>query len=264
MNFSCNNEGSNVSAIPGSYLLKRQIWTAPTANGGSFLYIYNSDHLVSRIERYQWGTYSVNGGQLQTFYDTSYYALEYAGNLCTKLTISDGGADGYIAYEYNDQNLPIKSTIYYSDNTVQSYSFYKYDGLNNLIEKIDSTDKVNFRYVFSYNESNNLTSVVNYILWPNPQRKVKYEWVAFDTKVNFIKAVNGLPITFRWNNNYHSYSSSSPNNILTEKYYVPVNIDEPFDSPNFTNYSYSYNEAGLPTTMSYGAWTVIFEYEKCR
>jgi hypothetical protein len=82
--------------------------------------------------------------------------------------------------------------------------------------------------------------------------------------VNFIKAVNGLPLTFVWDNNYHSYSSSSPNNFLVENYYTPVNMDQPFGSPNLINYSYEYNAEGLPTKMRYGSWLVTFEYEKYR
>jgi hypothetical protein len=269
ISFSCRKDidsGKSKAYItnPTSYILKHQIWSGPTTSGESFMYVYNSDHLISRIERYQWGTYSANGSSLQTWYDTAYYRFEYTNGLCTKWTINEGGANGYFIYEYNDGKLPVKSTLYYSDSTVQSYSLYIYDNLNNLIEKIDSSDKINFRYLFTYNNNNNLTSVTNNILWSTPQQKVKYEWLTFDNKVNFIKTVNGLPSTFVWDNNYHSYSSSSPNNFLAENYYIPVNMDQPFGSPNFTNYSYEYNKEGLPTKMWYGPWLVTFEYEKYR
>src|SRR4030095_6291851 len=231
LSFSCRKErdcekDETYITNPTSYVLKRQIWTGPTTNGGSFLYVYNSDHVVSRIERYQWGTYSSNGGPLQTWFDTAYYTFEYTNGLCIKWSVDEGGAKGYFVYEYNEKKLPVKRTLYYSNRTVQSYSFYKYDNANNLIEKTDSSDKVNFRYVFTYNSSNNLTSVTDNILWSNPQQKMKYEWLAFDNKVNFIKAVNGVPSTFVWDNNYHSYSSSSPNNFITENYYTPVNMDQ--------------------------------------
>src|ERR1700761_491210 len=62
---------------PTSYVLKKQTWTGSTTNGQSFLYIYNTDHLVSKIERYEWGTYSQNGGPQQTWYDTSHNTFEY-------------------------------------------------------------------------------------------------------------------------------------------------------------------------------------------
>ncbi len=253
LNSSCKKENDFVKnnpflTNPTSYILKRQIWTGPTANGSSFLYSYDTNHLISKIERYQWGTYSVNGGALRTWYDTAYYAFEHTNGLCTKWTIDEGGAKGYFLYEYNHYQLPAKRTIYYSNNTIQSYSFYKYNNSNNLIEKTDSSDKVNFKYEFIYNSSNNLISVTDNILWTTPQRKMKYEWPAFDDKVNFIKAVNGLPSTFVWDNNYHSYSSSSPNNFLSVNYYIPVNMDQPFE--------------GLPTKKFYGPWIVGFEYEK--
>jgi hypothetical protein len=267
LNFSCRKVKDRSTSEPyisnpTSYVLKRQIWTGPTTNGESFLYVYNSDHLVSKIERYQWGTFSANGGPPQTWQDTAYYTFEYTNGLCTKWSIDEGGAKGYYVYEYNEKKLPVKRTLYYSDHTVQSYSFYKYDNADNVIEMTDSTNKVDFRYVFTYNSSNNLTSVTDNILWSNPQQKIKYEWPTFDNKVNFIKAVNGLPSTFVWDNNYHSYSSASPNNVLAENYYVPVNMDQPFGLPIYYNYTYEYNNEGLPTTMKYGSWIVTFEYEK--
>ena len=267
LNFSCKKNDqyckNNTYAInPTSYILKRQTWTGPTTNGSSFLYIYNSDNLISKIERYQWGTYSMNGGPLQTWYDTAYYAFEHNNGLCTKWTMNEGGANGYFVYDYNNRNLPVKRTLYYSDHTIQSYDFYKYDDKDNLIEVVNSTDKVNFQYVFTYNHRNNLTSVTNNILWTVPKQKAKYEWDSFDDKVNFIKAVNGLPSTFVWDNNYGSFSSSSPNNLVAENYYVPVNADQPFGSPNTITYTYEYNEEGLPIKMYYGPWVVIFEYQK--
>jgi hypothetical protein len=269
LNFSCRKDDSygknnTYATNPTSYILKRQTWTGPTTNGSSFLYIYNSDNLISRIERYQWGTSSINGGPLQMWYDTAYYVFEHNSGLCTRWTINEGGANGYFVYEYNPRNLPVKRTLYYGDHTIQSYDFYRYDDKDNLIEVIDSTDKVNFQYVFAYDQRNNLTSVTNNILWPIPKQKVKYEWGSFDDKVNFIKAVNGLPSTFVWDNNYHSFSSSSPNNVVAENYYAPVSTDQPFGSPNFTNYTYEYNEEGLPIKMHYGPWIVIFEYQKYR
>ncbi|MHA4847402.1 hypothetical protein ACX0G7_24775 [Flavitalea antarctica] len=131
-----------------------------------------------------------------------------------------------------------------------------------MIEKTDSSNKVDFRYVFAYNGSNNLTSITGNILWSNPKQKMKYEWLSFDNSINFIKAVNGLPPSFFWDNNYHSYSSSSPNNFIAVNYYAPVNQDQSFGTPSFSNYSYESNDEGLPTKMMYGPWLVTFEYEK--
>lgn len=263
--FSCKKEyiGLGSNRNPTSYLLKKQTWTGPATNGESFSYIYNADNLVSKIERYQWGTYNTNGEPQQTWHDTAYYTFEYTNGLCTKWRMQEGGADGYFIYEYNNQKLPVKRTAYFTyNNTVESYSIYKYDNLNNLIEQVDSSDKVNFRYIFTYNSNNNLTSVINYILWSTPQQKVKYEWLSFDDKVNFIKAINGLPITFIWDNSYNAYSSSSPNNYLNENYYTPVDLNQPFGQANYNVNSFQYNDEGLPIKLSSGSWTITFEYEK--
>ena len=259
---SCKKDNTSATPYitnPTSYVLKRQTWSGPTTNGSSFSYSYNSDHLVSNIEEYQWTGISPN-----IAYDTARYSFEYTNGLCTKMVTSDGGANGYYIYEYNADKLPVKRTLYYSNGNVQSYDFYEYDNSNNLIQVTDSSQQLNFRYEFTYNVNNNLVSVTNYILWSTPQQKVKLEWSSFDNSINFIKSVNGLPPTFVWDNNFHAYSSSSPNNSMSEIYYVPVNIDQPFGSPNNDSYSYEYNEEGLPTVMHYGVWNVTFEYEKYR
>lgn len=248
---------------PTSYILKRMIMSGPQTNGESFLFIYNKDNLVSEIQRYQWGTSSINGGPTQTWYDTSYSTFEYQRGLCTKWSVDKPGR-GYFVLKYNDKNLPVSRTSYYSDNRFYAHNSYTYDGAGNLIERKDSTDKTNFLFVFSYNNSNNLISATDYILWPNPQQKMKYEWLSFDNKVNFIKAVNGLPPSFVWENNYSSYSSSSPNNYLSVNFYSPVNVDQPFGQPYFYSASYEYNDEGLPVKMFSGSWITTFEYEKFR
>lgn len=247
---------------PTSYLLKSQIWSGPSTNGGGFFYYYNSDNQVYKIKRHQWGTGSSNGGPVVRWDDTTYYYFEYTNGLCTKWTIDDHGSKGYYTYDYNAQNLPYKRTTYGASNMVQGYCFYKYDKNNNLIERKDSSYQLNFRYDFTYDSNNNLTSVTDNILWSNPQQKMKYEFLTHDQNVNFIKAVNGLPITFIWDNNYHSYSSSSPNNFLTQNYYVPVDANQPFGQPRVYNYSYDYNDEGLPVKMEYSPWLVTFTYQK--
>jgi hypothetical protein len=174
------------------------------------------------------------------------------------------GFKGYFIYKYNDQKLPSSRTVYYSDNTIQGHTFYKYDNSGNLIEKTDSSNKVNFRYVYTYDSKNNLTSSTENILWSSPQQKIKTEYLTFDAKVNYIKAVNGLPLTADFDNNFHSYSSTSPNNFASSIHYNQVNMNEPFGSPNAINLSYEYNDERLPTKMQLGPWTVIYEYAKYR
>jgi len=261
--FGCRKDSVNpVIQNPTSYILRKETWTGPTTNGESFAYFYNSSHLVERIERYQWGTYSANGGPTQTWFDTAYYTFEYQNGLCAKWSMNEGGACGFLVYEYNKRNLPVKRTLYYCNNVPESFTFYKYDNADKLIERVDSSTAVDFRYTFTYNSETNLVAAICYILWSSPQQKMKYDWSNFDGKVNFIKAVNGLPPTFVWDNDFHSYSSSSPNNSQSENYFTPVSINDSFGSPNSTNYSYQYNDAGLPVKMVSGPWTVSFEYEK--
>jgi len=265
--FSCRKkydfvDGNNQN--PTSYILKKETWSGSTTNGEAFAFFYNNDRLVSRIERYQWGTYSVNGGPPQTWYDTSYYTFEYVNGLCKKSNVKDGGADGYFVYEYNNKNLPVKRTCYHQDNTIQYYTLYKYDTADNLIEKVDSSIAVNYRSVCTYDNDGNLLSLIYYQLWSTPQKKSKYEWPTFDHKVNFIKAVNGLPVTIALDNGYGSYSSLSPNNFQSENFYPPVDIDQPFTSPISYSYSYEYNNEGLPVKIIDGPWTISFEYEKYR
>jgi hypothetical protein len=117
---------------------------------------------------------------------------------------------------------------------------------------------VNFRTVFTYNNNNNLTSAVNYILWSQPQQKTKSECLSYDNKINYISAVNGLPRTF----NHGGSWSFSLNNYIDRNYHTPVDINQPFSPASYTSNSYQYNEEGLPTKMFSGPWTVTFEYEK--
>jgi YD repeat-containing protein len=265
--FSCKKENNNSVSIPyitnpTSYVLTSEIWSGPATNGEYFYFTYNSEHLISKIQRIQWGTESVNGGSMQKWYDTANYAYEYTHGLCSRWIVTEGGSNWFYTYEYNNNKLPVKRTVYsMGDYLPERYYLYKYDNSNNLVEIVDSSLNVNFRYEFTYNSNNNLTSVTSY-QGAIPVQKEQYQWLAFDNKINFIKAVNGLPPTFVWDNNFNSYSSSSPNNILTENYYSPADINQPFGPAYPDSYSYQYNDEGLPTTMQDGPWIVNFEYEK--
>ena len=262
---SCKKDNNDIktsnSQNPTSYLLKRQTWTGSVSNGQSILYVYNGDNLVSKIEKYEWGTYSTNGGTIQTWYDTTFYSFEYTNGLCTKWIVGkEGTQQNYFVYEYNNDKMPVKLTYYSTDNIALSYYLYKYDNSNNLIQKIDSTQKVEYRYEYSYDSDNNLASLIEYTIGSNPQRKSKYEWLTYDKKVSFLRTVNGLPVTF--GSDFDNPLFSSPNNYLSEKYYTPVNIDQSFGTPEFRNATYEYNDEGLPTKMSDSGWIVNFEYQK--
>lgn len=261
--FSCKKQNDVPAGIttgnPTSYILKKQTWSGPATNGQSFVYSYSSNHLVSKIERYQWGTMSENGGPVHIWHDTTSETFEYNGNLCTKWIVNAGP---YYTFDYNEHGQVSKRSFYQPDNKVYATSFYKYDALGNLVERTDSSQQVDFKYLLNYNADNNLTEVTCEILWSTPQQKAKYEILSFDDKTNFTKAINGLPPVCMFDNNYHAYSSTAPNNFVDVKYYGPVNMEQPFSSPSSSYYTYQYNEEGLPLTMQYGEWVVTFEYEK--
>jgi hypothetical protein len=263
----CTKDNNFMNAYiqnPTSYLLTKEEWTGPSSNGESFFFFYNDYNLVTKVERCQWGTVSVNGGPAEMWYDTADYFIEYSNGLASKVTMEEGGSLAYLIYEYDNGHLPTKRTIYLPDGSVQQYSSYTYNDSDNLTEKIDYKDADLFRYEFTYNGDNNLTSVTDYILWSNPQQKMKYEWSDFDDKVNWIKTVNGLPPTFVWDNNFGAYSSSSPSNNKNQNYFPPIDINQPFDNISFSPVycSYEYNDEDLPTKMYSGPWVVLFEYEK--
>ena len=165
----------------------------------------------------------------------------------------------YYDYTYTGDQIT-KKTIKFANQSIQGYILYTYNSDDKLIEAVDSTNKVNFRHLFEYN--NNLTTVTTYNVGTNPQKKSKKEYSNFDTKVNYIKAVNGLPVIFPWDNfGIGPYSSSSPNNYGLEKHFWDVDINASFGTPTTMNFSYEYKE-GLPVKMYYGGWTVTFEYQK--
>src|SRR5215471_9095075 len=107
-----NRYDNVVTDNPTSYLLVSEDWSGPSTNGESISFFYNDQNLVTKIGRYQWGTYSVNGGPLQTWYDSSYSYYEYTDGLATKITSSENGGGSYIIYVYNNDRLPIERIIY--------------------------------------------------------------------------------------------------------------------------------------------------------
>jgi hypothetical protein len=243
---------------PTSYLLKKQTFehTAAT-NGQLFFFEYNADNQVSQIKRVQWG---YRAAPVEKWYDTAIYSFQYSNKLPVRCTIQEMHGTWYYDYTYSGNKI-IQKTIKYANQSIQGYTLYAYNSDDKLIEVVDSTDKVNFRHLFDYDD--NLTTVTTYNLGSNPQKKSKTAYSDFDTKINYIKAVNGLPVIFAWDSfNTGSYSSSSPNNYGVEKHFWDVDINASFGPPTTMNYSYEYNEEDLPVKMRYGGWTVTFEYQK--
>ena len=260
---SCKKEASpplQPSNNPTSYLLKKMTFDHTSAtNGESFYFSYNSNNLVIEVKRVEWGGGMING--TPQWYFTTTYSFAYNGTLPMLCTIKENGdIRTYLEYFYQADRI-YKRICKYPDGSIQYYTFYSYDGSGRVKEAIDSSDKVNFKHVLEYNT--NLTTSTTYVLWSNPQTKSKTEYSSFDDKVNFIKAVNGLPPTADWDNfNLHSYSSPSPNNMGREQHFWDVDINKDYEVPSTMEYSYQYNDEGLPIKMQYGGWTVTFEYQK--
>ncbi len=264
------------TAVP--YLLVSETWSGVTTNGETLTFSYNSDNLLSSITDATWGTVSYNGGPTQIQYDTGVSYYEYTNGLATKTWEKYSGPDYYTGYQYNAQGQLIKS-INYSDeiigdsgtpsptiikNVPQRFWSYSYDAddrLNHILD-YNPDGSYNFEYIFSYNDTNNLTSCICYSYYETQNRiqETKYEWTAFDNHVNFIKALNGCPPSFIFDG--LAYSSSSPNNVISENYYPPTDIDQPLGPPIQTTYSYEYNDAGLHVKIFYDSWVVTLEYQK--
>jgi len=272
---SCRKQPPPAPSFRTSSLLTRITWSGPATNGLSYLFSYNNEGLVSKVTNTAWGTFQINGIQ-SMWKDTSYTYFEYSNGRVSK-SWGSGFSSAYFRYQYDNKGLLTKR-IYYSsvrvgpdsatavlvnDVPVHFYS-YLYDDKENLSEMVDSSQgQVNFRYVFDYNEHNDLISCTNF--WYNgtstPQQKEKYEWSDFDDKINFMAAVHGLPATFQWDNNYISYSSSSPNNFGVQRYYLPVKADEAFKGYCLYEWYYQYNNDGLPIKITNNPWTITLEYK---
>ena len=262
---------SSTLSNPTTLLLKKKVWeTAANTNGSTILYFYNDKNLISEIQRIQWGTGSVNGGPMEIWVDTSYQFFEYDNNnraiksIYSDYPLSKGYPSSYREYEYQDELL-IKHTVFYPDYRVFEINSYTYDVNNNLIETVTTRHSGEvFKHKMEYTDNGNLKTITRFTLWKNPHKKRKYEYSNFDSGVNFIKAVNGLPITFIWNNNHGSYCSTCPNNYIRSEYYPDVDIDQEYKAPRDYLRTYEYNEEGLPVRLRDGSATVTFEYERYR
>jgi hypothetical protein len=264
--FACKKDDnkdatSSTNNNPTSYLLKKMTFehTAAT-NGLIILFEYNTNNQVSQIKNIQWNYGAMNLPPGQKWYDTSTHSFNYSNNLAVSCTRKERTGTWFYDYEYRGNQI-IKRTIKYADGNIQGYNFYHYNAEGKLIERVDSTNKVTFRRSIIYD--NQLITLITYNLWSTPQKKSKTEYSNFDSKVNFTKAVNGLPANAAWDDfTIGTYSSSSPNNFGFQQHYWDVDIDKDFGAPTSDNYSYEYNEEGLPTKMYYAGWTVVFEYRK--
>jgi len=271
----CRKTGDNNNAVitnPTSYILKKRTISIPNSWGVTTEFFYNSRNLVSQIKSVRWNQGSVYGQPVRIWYDTTNYSFEYTNGRVSRSTFGNGPSTAYYIYEYNAAGLLFRRTTYQpyiaydpatggtKPDTMKRYNLYSYDNNRNLSEVIDSTNKTAFRHEFTYDGNGNMVSEIIYEV--EYQMKLKSEWSDFDNKVNFVKAINGLPPTYPWDNTFFAYSCSSPGNFGVQKEYSTTRIDQSFVNTASNSYSYEYNEEALPTKMIGGNSVVTFEYQK--
>lgn len=251
---SCKKESPKVTppnANPTDYLLTSVTWSGPLTNGESYQLLYDSDHLVSVIEDITW---SASPGNT----DTAYFNFQYTDGLCSKVTRTDKTDSSYWTYEYDNMKRPVKQTNY-RNGAVTTVAKYKYDDPGHLINVTvtTSTYKPVETSSFLFDSQNNLTTMNTTDAISN--RQLKTEWTAFDDKVNYIKAVNGLPPgTYLFDSNSYC-SASPPHNCLADNW-----EDISQGSGYSTQYQYQYNDQGLPTQITYFTWIMTLVYQKYR
>lgn len=254
------------------YLLIEEAWSGPVTNGERFNFTYNSNNEVIKIEHRQWS------GPVEPPSDTTlpgyeYTNYEYTNGLATK-SWDNGDRKTYYLYNYN-KGLLINKTLYttvdvstdsishvFHDNTPVRYWTYIYDNQNILKEMRDSSEnRMNYSEQYAYNGNGNLTQLINYEYDGNtmPLKKLKYEWTSFDTNINFKKAINGLPASDGY---FGGVPVSCPNNQVSVNFNYYIDVNQPFDVPVTTGYTYEYNDGSLPTKMVSGPWIVTFVYKK--
>ena len=254
--FSCKKETeqadrrSNVTN-PTDYLLVSQTWTGPTTDGLSYTLSYNNENLLSDAVQIQWAGGSTANG------DTTYYHFEYSGSLCREFKFTWHGSTALYIYEYNAKGLPTK-VILNDSKTDWRACYYEYDPADHLIKIIDSGQDLNFTHEFSYNDQGNPSSYIYRDFWANASKKT--EWPAYDDKVNYARAVNGLPPQSILYENSAGFNVMR-NNALTFKY-TSTGFINSTEIPYVFQDQLQYNDQGLPTQITSGPWIITNTYVK--
>jgi len=246
---------------PTSYLLEQITLEAKGSTNGSNTYFgYNANNQVSEIKRVNWGYVTYNNDPPVRQENTITYSFEYSNQLAVKVTQKDGYASWTLEYDYVGDQIA-KKTIRYADGSVQDSTLYRYDTDGNLTEAVQYTDKANYKYEFTY--GNNLITMTHYTFNFYPQKKDRIEFSGFDKKINFIRTINGLPEPFcNEELSFLFYLTSAAGNYTLTKSYGRIGINDVFGTFTTGNYSYEYNEEGLPIRMYSDSHTEIFKYRK--
>jgi hypothetical protein len=257
--FSCRKETPQADARPKitnptDYLLISQTWTGPTTNGLSYTLSYNDQNLLSDVEGIQWCCGTTADG------DTTYSHFEYSNGLCQKFTIIHQGGSGSIAYEYNSRNLPVKMNAF-TGTTYYYTNIFEYDSEDRLIKVTDSSWQLNYIYEYSYDDQTNpaMETVRNM----TDSSITKNQWTSYDDKINYTKAVNGLPPGALFTGDFNGNFSSMIHNVLASNYTTTI-FPYSYSSPGIFQYQYQYqyNEQGLPTQIVDGPWIITNIYRK--
>ena len=163
----------------------------------------------------------------------------------------NGELANYSTYEYSN-NLVTSSTFYNLEEGTQYTETYKYDASN---RKVEETDNVDYRYVYTYDAKSNVTKIETYY---KNLLSYRQTFENYDDKSTYFSTLKGLPA---------GYFDSSKNNPGKTTYSVDLDGNGTIDaaSTQVTDYSYKYNSNGLPTEITEisGAdkYTTSFTYE---
>ena len=214
--------------------------------------------------RVKWGGagISINGQDTITtpgFIDTGYYHLEYQRGRVYRQYVNDQ-SEGYWSYTYDASGRLVNTETYYMNGQPAYYTeVYSYNaqGEANDMKIYGENPAPAFHYVFNWDTFGNLAMETDSTLGSNPGDFLVYEYTydAYDQQVNFLRTINGYPMTFTNSSNFWSGSSLSPHNFQSEvwRYPGPAQSIQP--------YRYIYNSAGLPTQIQTGPWTVTLRYQ---
>jgi hypothetical protein len=259
---------------PTTYELTSIVWSGVQSNGQSFHFQYDSAHLLTAYTWIEWGAGGYNitdSGNIPIpgWTDTVSFRLEYSNGRVRRLYTSDpnGPANGFTDYSYDTKGRLVGTSYYAPDGTpAQGRENYSYDANGRVSDKwlYDGTGKNAYHYCFSFDSLGNLAKEVDSTLFENPILVYIFTYPKYDTHVNWLRTINGYPITFSSDNNFGEGSSLSPNNYQTVLYDANPQGGVPAYLMGLSTitYDYQYNDAGLPVQMQLGPWTTTFTYKK--
>ena len=161
-------------------------------------------------------------------------------------------------YEYNSKGLPVK-VVFYNSDIYYKTDRYEYDSDDRLIRVTDSSWQMDFIYEYSYDGLGNPAILNASNLTDKSQ--TRNEWTSYDDKINYLRAVNGLPPESLFFDDFNSQYSIMLHNVLTSNFTFIGFISSP-GTPTPYQFQYQYNEQGLPIRILSGPWIITNVYRK--